>query len=176
MHFQIFSSKTLFVPASVQFRSRTLRHNLCAAVRKPHHVGACWILVDFEIELARDGQQVVEDIGLYAFIIDPGFVPAKSVDFQWQSTHRGSQLTDHERHLGMDLGMGLQVSNRVGSKSTDIGHTPGVERSPDLVAQLGIVLFDLPPFSRYVVREVANPSKPHQHLRCTEPNRVHVDV
>ncbi len=70
-----------------RFHDRTQWH-----VRKRREIHAGRALEQAQAELGHDGDKMVEDVGLYAFIVAPCRCAGKRIDFQRQAMLAGRDL------------------------------------------------------------------------------------
>lgn len=67
------------------------------------------ILEQAESEFRCYREQMVENIGLNAFINRPSRIVRERIDFERQAVLAGRQLSDHHRHAVMNAGVIFQI-------------------------------------------------------------------
>ena len=84
------------------------------------------ILEDAEPEFRDYGQNMVEYVGLNAFVGNPVFYRGEEIEFDRNTGFRRLQLADHAGQFLADLRETFQVIDQVGAKYADIRLPPAV--------------------------------------------------
>lgn len=79
-----------------------------------------------QVELRQDGIEMIEYVGLDAFVGSPGCRVGEAVDLERQPLGTGRKLTNHNGHCLMHARMVAQVGLYIGAESPDIGRTARV--------------------------------------------------
>ena len=122
------------------------------------------VLEDAQSEFGKDGQQVVEYIGLDALVAEPVGIVGEDVDLQGQSLGRGGSVADEEGVALMDLGVIAQVGLHVGTKGSQIGQVPPVQVVVQLESTLAAVVFDFFLFTVQVAAQQSNAAQLFQQF------------
>ena len=99
------------------------------------------LLVDLQVKHGRGGNDVVEDVALDFFVVDPPFVAAESVYLQRHAKFGRLHLAHHHREVVVQLGIVVDVSLDVGAENAQVGLLATVQYfvSVDVV---GFVVFN----------------------------------
>ena len=131
---------------------------------------------DPQAEFWDYGYDVVEDVGLDGFVLGPRLFFAEDVDLDWEPLPCRLELPYQKRHVGVDHGVVLKVSDYVGSECPDIGQTATVDQFRLVYGNVFIGFFQLFKFPVYVFRDVFYLSELVDHLLIADFYRGHVDV
>lgn len=130
-----------------------------------------------QVELGDDGQHMVEDIRLDAFVIHPHHRIRKEIEFHRQSRLRRLQLAHHQGHPLVDRHLVAQVPLQIGTEYPEVGLVQAVDLAfAGADAMRGVVLLDpllglIDIFADDVYVAVSG-----QHLGRTEFHARHVQV
>ena len=99
------------------------------------------LLVNLQVKHGRGGNDVVEDVALDFFVVDPPFVAAESVYLQRHAKFGRLHLAHHHCEVVVQLGIVVDVSLDVGAENAQVGLLATVQYlvSVDVV---GFVVFN----------------------------------
>src|SRR5690606_31464544 len=118
-------------------RRRRLRQSVAELDVERAQIRAGWRLKYPQTELRQDREQVVENIGLRAFVVNPAGIGGEAIDFERQAGRRGRKLAHEQQHILIDAWVMLQVLLDVSAKRADVGNAA-------LIHGLAAVRFEFP--------------------------------
>ena len=140
-------------------------------------IAAAGTLMHFEIKVGDNSQQMIEDVRLDAFVLNPTIVIREDIDLEWKTLGPGLELSNQEvESLLMNLRVVAYIRFDVGTEGTDVGLLAAIDIMGIGNGVLLVTVIDFLNLPLEIVVQKMDLLPRIQHFGSRELDRGDVDV